>query len=297
MWKAGIWAICPHMNTFYMVDGDSGSERETVLAGDIEMMRRACTHILLLKGWERSQGCLGEAEAAMAAGLRSFTDVDDLIFSIDTIRYKRVVETKKFKPTSEVEDRQKAADSIGSERGLSVRETERSRRGAGYRPYRPDESEVRKVLTTDPSWLKKVMTEAETGHRPAPEIQKSIQRGRASYDKGKLKAAMYKPNAQEHPFGTVEEMVKTIARETPANTNGSFNEPRKAEITIECPPLASVEEALTIIRASTPTVKAAQLKTSKKKKHHKKGKSAKAVVRTSTLKTAVTTGGGVGNGR
>lgn len=59
-WQKGYAVICPHMNTAFM-DGECP---DTVwLAGDLELVRRSDI-IVMLPGYEESQGALSELEMA-----------------------------------------------------------------------------------------------------------------------------------------------------------------------------------------------------------------------------------------
>ena len=56
LWRLGLAAICPHLNTALM---DGTVPDEAFLAGDIEMLER-CDGIVMAPGWERSAGSLDE---------------------------------------------------------------------------------------------------------------------------------------------------------------------------------------------------------------------------------------------
>lgn len=65
-WKKGYAVICPHMNTAFM-DGELPDE--AWLDGDIEMVKR-CDIIVMLKGWENSEGAKIELECAKKHNLK-----------------------------------------------------------------------------------------------------------------------------------------------------------------------------------------------------------------------------------
>lgn len=60
-WAAGIPTICPHLNTAHMEH--DGVPDDHFLVGDLEMVRR-CDLVVLLPGWEESEGALSEYELA-----------------------------------------------------------------------------------------------------------------------------------------------------------------------------------------------------------------------------------------
>ena len=61
VWRKDGWAaLCPHMNTAHM-DGVCSPER--FLEGTMEMMRR-CDAVLMMPGWEHSEGARAEKAEA-----------------------------------------------------------------------------------------------------------------------------------------------------------------------------------------------------------------------------------------
>ena len=65
LWKAGFAVHCPHKNT----EGMSGACPEgTFLAGDLEILRR-CDAMVLLPGWETSEGSRNELVYAKERGI------------------------------------------------------------------------------------------------------------------------------------------------------------------------------------------------------------------------------------
>ncbi len=66
LWSYGFAVICPHQNT-RLFDG-ADVEDARWLTGDIEILRR-CDVIVMLPGWERSEGSKVEHVEAMRAGL------------------------------------------------------------------------------------------------------------------------------------------------------------------------------------------------------------------------------------
>lgn len=65
IWKAGMVAICPHLNTanFQEVLPD-----DRWIQGDLEILRR-CDAIRMVRGWTRSKGALKELALAEGLGL------------------------------------------------------------------------------------------------------------------------------------------------------------------------------------------------------------------------------------
>ncbi|MHB8483531.1 MAG: DUF4406 domain-containing protein [Nitrospiria bacterium] len=59
-WKSGHAVICPHMNTS-MLDG-VGTD-DIFLNGDKEMLKR-CDAIVMIPGWQESEGACAELECA-----------------------------------------------------------------------------------------------------------------------------------------------------------------------------------------------------------------------------------------
>lgn len=64
LWRMGFAVICPHKNTEFF---DGAAPDEVWLKGDLELIRR-CDLVVMVPGWEDSQG--SRAEYALAAKLR-----------------------------------------------------------------------------------------------------------------------------------------------------------------------------------------------------------------------------------
>jgi len=67
VWEAGHAAICPHLNTAYFDDYCRLGE-DDYLRGDLEILSR-CDAILMIPGWEESEGARAELEFARRQGL------------------------------------------------------------------------------------------------------------------------------------------------------------------------------------------------------------------------------------
>jgi hypothetical protein len=67
LWVAGFVPICPHLNTAFF-DGAYGLEDAVWLKGDLEIIKR-CDFMVVIPGWQTSQGTLHEIDIARQAGL------------------------------------------------------------------------------------------------------------------------------------------------------------------------------------------------------------------------------------
>ena len=76
LWAKGFVAICPHLNTFLM-DGIGPSEM--FLQGDLEILAQ-CDAMVVLPGYQESEGTLGEIRFARKRGIPEFYDIEDLLF-------------------------------------------------------------------------------------------------------------------------------------------------------------------------------------------------------------------------
>lgn len=65
VWRRGFVALCPHLNC------PDDIPRAVALSGDLELLRR-CDAVLLLDGWENSEGSVGERFEAISKGLPVF---------------------------------------------------------------------------------------------------------------------------------------------------------------------------------------------------------------------------------
>ena len=74
VWWLGAAALCPHANTRYF----QGAARDEVwLRGDLEMLRR-CDAVLLVPGWQSSEGTRAEVEYARNHGIPVFESLEEL---------------------------------------------------------------------------------------------------------------------------------------------------------------------------------------------------------------------------
>ena len=83
LWQWGNAVICPHLNTAHF-EYDCGVPDQVYLDGDLEILSR-CDSIVMLPGWEKSQGAIGELEFAKALKLKvyywdqlSLSDISEL---------------------------------------------------------------------------------------------------------------------------------------------------------------------------------------------------------------------------
>lgn len=66
-WNRGYAVICPHLNTHNFHEG--GIPQQTLVEGDLEIVRR-CDTIVMLPDWENSKGAKQEYEEAKRWRLR-----------------------------------------------------------------------------------------------------------------------------------------------------------------------------------------------------------------------------------
>ena len=74
LWKMGYAVICPHANTAFM-DGATTSNQaddsHVWLKGDLEILKR-CDCIVMIPGWEQSEGATAEMQYACAHDIPVF---------------------------------------------------------------------------------------------------------------------------------------------------------------------------------------------------------------------------------
>jgi nucleoside 2-deoxyribosyltransferase len=64
-WALGYTVFCPHLNSALM---DGTAPEEVFMRGDLEFLQYADI-LVVIPGWERSTGTLGEIEFAKAKGI------------------------------------------------------------------------------------------------------------------------------------------------------------------------------------------------------------------------------------
>ena len=64
-WRKGYAVICPHKNSELF---DGAVSDEVILRGDIEFLKRS-DQVVVLPGWERSEGSVGEVAVARELGI------------------------------------------------------------------------------------------------------------------------------------------------------------------------------------------------------------------------------------
>lgn len=69
LWRLGYAVICPHLNSAFMSGAVSESQ---FLEAGLEFLRRS-NLVVLVDGWERSEGTVREIEEAHARGIPVFT--------------------------------------------------------------------------------------------------------------------------------------------------------------------------------------------------------------------------------
>jgi hypothetical protein len=69
-WRLGYAVICPHTNTALF---DGAAPDSVWLNGDLEILRR-CDVVVMVPGWERSEGATEERRVAMSLGMEVIED-------------------------------------------------------------------------------------------------------------------------------------------------------------------------------------------------------------------------------
>lgn len=73
--KAGAMPLCPHKNT----ENFHGQLDDVFwLRGTVALLRR-CDAMILVPGWEHSEGTIAEIHEADRRGIRVFSKIDDLV--------------------------------------------------------------------------------------------------------------------------------------------------------------------------------------------------------------------------
>ena len=85
LWRAGAAVLCPHTNTRFF---DGAAPDEVFLNGDLELLSR-CDGIVMVPGWQRSQGARAEREFAIQAGLQVFHSKEEALLWMSVEKVER----------------------------------------------------------------------------------------------------------------------------------------------------------------------------------------------------------------
>ena len=72
-WQKGYAVICPHLNTALFDGGVSEKDADIWLKGDLEILKR-CDIVVMMRGWELSEGACAEHQIAKEQGLEIIYD-------------------------------------------------------------------------------------------------------------------------------------------------------------------------------------------------------------------------------
>ena len=72
LWSLGYAVICPHLNSAFM---SGAAPEEVFMEGGLIMLRR-CDLVVLVDGWQASQGTAREIEEARTHGIPIFSDLE-----------------------------------------------------------------------------------------------------------------------------------------------------------------------------------------------------------------------------
>lgn len=75
LWKKGYAVICPHANTAFMDGPDLGPD--VFIAGDLELVERSDA-MVMLPGWEQSEGAQIEYRRAAERGMPIYLTVEEV---------------------------------------------------------------------------------------------------------------------------------------------------------------------------------------------------------------------------
>jgi hypothetical protein len=89
LWRAGAAVICPHANTRFF---DGAAPDEVFLNGDLEIVSR-CDGIVMVPGWQASQGARAERAFAVQSGLEIFDSKEEALLWISLQRAKAGAES------------------------------------------------------------------------------------------------------------------------------------------------------------------------------------------------------------
>jgi len=73
-WKEGYAVICPHLNTALL---DGAIPDRKILKGDLVILSR-CDIVVMMKGWEKSQGARAEHDYAQELGITIYYEHEEV---------------------------------------------------------------------------------------------------------------------------------------------------------------------------------------------------------------------------
>jgi nucleoside 2-deoxyribosyltransferase len=77
LWRKGFVVLCPHSNTFWMSEWPNKIAPEVFLDGDLALLSR-CDVVLMLEGWQNSEGAIRERDYARKHHIPVVYSVDSL---------------------------------------------------------------------------------------------------------------------------------------------------------------------------------------------------------------------------
>jgi len=76
-WKLGCSVICPHKNTAFMDNSDVSDAH--FLKADLELIERCVDVIIMVPGWEDSEGAILEHKTAIDRGIEVIYETEETI--------------------------------------------------------------------------------------------------------------------------------------------------------------------------------------------------------------------------
>ncbi|MAG39596.1 hypothetical protein CMI41_01330 [Candidatus Pacearchaeota archaeon] len=79
VWASGHVALCPHLNSAHF---EGLNTEQHFITGTLALMRR-CDSVLLVPGWETSEGTKGEIEDALKREIPVYLNVEEWLKAIN----------------------------------------------------------------------------------------------------------------------------------------------------------------------------------------------------------------------
>lgn len=89
LWALNFAVLCPHTCTIFMSEFKRSIPAGRIMKGELELLL-GCDVVLMMDGWQHSEGSIVEKEWALEHGIPVCYDIDDLVAHRKEWEWRRV---------------------------------------------------------------------------------------------------------------------------------------------------------------------------------------------------------------